>query len=241
MKKSRIISLVLVVAVMLMGAGYAYWQQDLSITNTVDTGDLKVEFVPLLLDEILDDHGSYDNEFPFSENYMDVNMTVASDKLECEFFDVYPGAGGYMKFRIANTGTVPARVTGIEGIVTDGTEEQLDNFDYIVHRLRIYTPKFVTLPVGFDWENLELIYENFEYTDIDLKGRPIHADTFDEFVAELQDKLDQYTLEPYAFFEINGQGSGYDIVLPPEIDDEDGMENLQNLGFDLNITFQQGE
>jgi len=44
MKKSRFLVLALVLAVMLMGAGYAYWTDTLTINNTVSTGELNVRF-----------------------------------------------------------------------------------------------------------------------------------------------------------------------------------------------------
>ncbi len=249
MKKTKLIACALVVAIMLMGAGYAYWQQELTIKSTVDTGDLKVEFVPLLLDLdgslILDDYGDYDNQIPIDDNYMNVYLDFDSDKLECSFKDIYPGAGGFLRFRIANTGTVPAKVTNLEPIITGGTEDQLDKFDYYVRSLRIYTPKSIEIPY-FDWNNWEWVTANYTWTDVNLQGGYIYAETFDEFKAKLLDRLDDRTLEPYAFFEINGEGSGYDIVLSPDIDDEDSMEDLteengNGLGFDLNIEFTQGE
>jgi len=44
MKKTKFIALVLIVSVMMMGAGYAWWNDSVRIDNTVTTGELKVEF-----------------------------------------------------------------------------------------------------------------------------------------------------------------------------------------------------
>lgn len=44
MKKSRFLALMLVAAVMLMGAGYAYWTDTLTISNSVSTGHFDVDF-----------------------------------------------------------------------------------------------------------------------------------------------------------------------------------------------------
>lgn len=236
MKKTRFIAAILIAAVVLMGAGYAYWIQELNITGTVNTGELKVQFVEL---EILNDHGGYDDVlWPWVKDYINVDLDMEDEKLTAEFQDIYPGAGGYIRFRVANTGTVPAMVTGItiENIVG---RDYLDEFDYYVHSLRVYTPKFVTLPVGFDWKNREWIYENFDYTDIVFEGLPIHTDSFDDFVAALANRLDNYVLKPYAFFEINGVGSGYDIVLDGEDTTNENMPQGETLGFDLLINFEQ--
>ena len=45
MRKPKFLALALVVAIMLMGAGYAQWTDVLTIENTVTTGDMNVEFV----------------------------------------------------------------------------------------------------------------------------------------------------------------------------------------------------
>lgn len=240
MKKTKVIALVLIAAVMLMGAGYAYWQEELTISSTVETGDLKVEFLPLLLDEILDDHGGYDNKL-FGKDYINVDADVDSDKISFEVENIYPGAGGFLEFRIANTGTVPAKVTDLAATLKTGTTKDiLNKFDYRIHSLRLYIPKFVTLPVGWSWST-GIIYDDFEYIDVVPVSAPISASDFDDFVVKLEDKLDNYILEPYAFFEINGEGTGYDIQMPTTISNVDNMENLQNLGFDLGITFTQGD
>jgi len=247
MKKTKFLSLVLIVAVMLMGAGYAYWTQELKITNTVKTGDLKVEFLPLLVEELDDglDHGGYDNEWPYDKEYIDVNLNFSSDKLTVDFKKLYPGSGGYLRFRIGNSGTVPARVTNIEGLLKGSTTtEQLDKFDYVIQSLVLYTPIKGYKPVftgnwwdPIDWQYYEKISIIHHIPGVgDLL--PIRADTFEQFVQLLEERLSKYTLEPYAFFEINGEGAGYHIELPPSIED---MENVSGLGFDLNITFQQVE
>lgn len=250
MKKIRVLTLILVISIMLVGAGYAYWTQELNINTTVSTGELKVEFVPLdqglyKLDDLIyegltPDDGDY--EVDFWKNYMSVDVDLEEDRLVANFEDVYPGAGGFIRFRIANTGTVPATVTGI---LADphGNGDLLDKFDYRIHSLRVYTPIQGSKIVGYDFSNREWIRQYFSYIDLSFPNGVdlIEADTFDDFVSELEAILSQYTLEPYAFFEINGEGTGYDILLPHDIKDEDLMENIDAVGFDLDITFTQGE
>ncbi len=237
MKKTRFVAVILLVALMAMGAGYAYWTQELNIRGTVETGGLKVEFVDLLC---LEDHGDYDNIVcPCIDDYINVELEMESNRLRAKFENVYPGSGGFIRFRLANTGTVPATVKEIraENIVA---RDLLDEFEYIIHSLRLYTPKFVSLPVGFDWTNWEMIYENFDYTDIVFEGLPLHANNFDDFVAILESRLASHALEPYAFFEINGGGSGYDIILDGKNTSNESMPQGENLAFDLVINFEQG-
>ena len=44
-EKTRFLVLSLAVAIMLMGAGYAYWTETLTISNTVTTGALELDFL----------------------------------------------------------------------------------------------------------------------------------------------------------------------------------------------------
>lgn len=45
MKKSKILALGLILSIMLSGAGYAAWTDNITIRNTVATGEMRVEFV----------------------------------------------------------------------------------------------------------------------------------------------------------------------------------------------------
>jgi len=239
MKKTKVIALVLVAAVMLMGAGYAYWSQDLNINTTVDTGDLKLEFKELLLSNLIGDHGGYDNST--KKDYIDVDIDVDPYNIAFDVHNIYPGAGGYLNFRIANTGTVPARLTGLEYDLKTGTTlDELNQFQYKIHNLRLYTPKQGVRIVGIDWSNWKFITENFTYIDLDLEGAPIVATSFENFVDQLQDRLDNYTLEPFSFLEINGEGTGYDIIMPSTVTDNT-LQGQDDMGFDLTMTFTQGE
>jgi len=54
MKRRRFIAGILVLSMLLMGTGYAYWTDKLDIKTTVSTGELKVKFLDLAL------YGQYD-------------------------------------------------------------------------------------------------------------------------------------------------------------------------------------
>ena len=45
MGKTKVIALVLLVSIILMGVGYAWWSETVTIPATVTTGELLVEFV----------------------------------------------------------------------------------------------------------------------------------------------------------------------------------------------------
>lgn len=113
MKRSKFLVLALAVAVMLMGAGYAYWTQDLTIENSITTGELDVQFT---------------NEDLEVDTYMDAgdevsDVFVDADKygLNVELYDAYPGANITVSFGLENTGTLAAYVRdfGINETVGD--------------------------------------------------------------------------------------------------------------------------
>ena len=88
MKKTKSLALVLVVAIMMMGAGYAYWTEDLTINTTVDTGILDVTFEePANIDD---------------ENVDQPNADVSPDghTMSVTFNDIYPGVSNTIYFDI---------------------------------------------------------------------------------------------------------------------------------------------
>lgn len=112
MKKGRLLALTLVVAVMLVGAGYAYWSEALSINTTVDTGDLEV---------IFQEPANVIEEAEYQPN---ADCTVINDGkgMSLSFVEVYPGLANKFEFDLKNTGTLGAYVRNFR--VTDA------NFDY---------------------------------------------------------------------------------------------------------------
>lgn len=63
MKRKGFIAGILVLSMLLMGTGYAYWTDKLNITSTVDTGELKVKFLDLAM---YGQYGGGDNEVGWS-------------------------------------------------------------------------------------------------------------------------------------------------------------------------------
>lgn len=111
MKKTKFLALVLVVAIMMMGAGYAYWTQDLTIENTISTGNLKVVFANqgLEVDDYMDNINS-------KIDLTDYNLNV-------DLKGAYPGADITISFDLDNEGTLGAHVRDFaiaEGSVNSG-------------------------------------------------------------------------------------------------------------------------
>jgi predicted ribosomally synthesized peptide with SipW-like signal peptide len=101
MKKTKVIALVLCAAIMLMGAGYAYWSDTLTINNTVATGEFKVEFI---------DDQFYPKIFGASGETYTTKTIVQNDAktTTVEIGNMYPGRNIRYELKIQNNGTVPA-------------------------------------------------------------------------------------------------------------------------------------
>lgn len=103
MRKTKYLALVLVVAIMMMGAGYAYWTETLTIENTITTGELDFTFQNAKListSEWMDFDG---------ESSVEVD-TEDDNKVNIVLEDMYPGAEATFSFDLFNSGTMKAKL-----------------------------------------------------------------------------------------------------------------------------------
>lgn len=112
MKRTRILALVLAVAVMMMGAGYAAWTDTLTITHTVSTGELDVMFGDGTVDFQADNDGVAEGTGFVTTDANDVNSSTATVTLS----NLYPGAVATVTIPVENIGSIPAKLS----VVTDG-------------------------------------------------------------------------------------------------------------------------
>lgn len=213
MNSRKMIIAAITIAIMLLGTGYAYWTETLTISNTVSTGYLDVKFIDA-------DAWDYDDSETFSHrsNLVIAHKTIAADgkSISLTVDNLYPGAGASLDFLIENTGTVPAKIGTITGTVIDN--QALGNaLDYYVDTVRIYSNGRV---------------QSFE---ID----PIKADTVEELASTLQQTLDDIILNPgdKLYLYRSQEHPGYDIVMPASITGDDFED--EQLIFDLDLTFTQ--
>ncbi len=103
MKNKKVLALVLVIAVMLMGASYAYWTQDLTATATLSTGELLVEITDATVED-QDDYADATVEVPTAGNGMEVVLTAD---------DLYPGASFEYDVTVTNNGTMAVKPDNI--------------------------------------------------------------------------------------------------------------------------------
>lgn len=113
MKKTKLLALTLAVAIMLVGAGYAYWSEDASIKNAVTTGELEFAFRnPVTKQETL-----------LSVPSANVNNSD-NNILDVKWDNVSPGAYYELYVGLQNTGTIDAGITNFDVI---GNADELEH------------------------------------------------------------------------------------------------------------------
>jgi len=121
MKNKKFMAMILVLSMMLMGAGYAAWTQSFDVTATVDTGELKLIYLD-------DDHPNYSwdataivEEF----KYQTATWTVNENTFDYQINDLYPGIDICVNQQIANVGTIPAVFDSATVVFSDDTDQTL--------------------------------------------------------------------------------------------------------------------
>ncbi len=111
MKKTRFLVLALAVAIMMMGAGYAWWNETVVITSKVDTGYLNVDIEGITTTP--DDGVSMDYNF---SNTCGTSATL-------KFIDLYPGKGGTAVITFKNNSSMPVKLAKDVKFSKDFTDE----------------------------------------------------------------------------------------------------------------------
>lgn len=142
MKKAKVLALVLTVALMLSGIGYALWSDSIVLTSTAETGFIKVDFVdtrpncndwPIRADAEVDELTVMNNGDVY-KNYLkhdpeDAATDPVDDWNDAEFTDegiyftvekIYPNAQYELKYTVQNNGTVPVIFKGQEVEFVEG-------------------------------------------------------------------------------------------------------------------------
>jgi len=116
MKKSRYLALVLVVAIMLMGAGYAAWTDQVVITNNVETGFLEVQFIDPNFSSTELSGSAYVNLQPVVRDKKTVQFTLSN---------LYPGAVFSTLTEIQNKGSIPVKFDNAVVTFGEGSSQDL--------------------------------------------------------------------------------------------------------------------
>lgn len=109
MKGTKFVAGALVAGMMLTGAGYAYWTDAVAISNTVSTGELDVSLSGSAISN--------------KSDYVTASVVSQADKsVSYKAENLYPGAYFNFATTIANSGTIPAVVSGVTVDNTDASD-----------------------------------------------------------------------------------------------------------------------
>jgi len=223
MKKHKILVVALALAVMLTGAGYAYWTQTLTIENTVTTGNMDVGF-------LCPEDDDWDDGY-ISGNHSDlVDLVVdrAADRQSIAFTvgNFYPGAGASLDFVVKNTGSVAAKITNVTGNVTEN-DLLCDALDYKFNKVKVYN--FLGIP--------------YREEIIDVE-----ADTVSALASGLTGALNNIIIQPGDILVLESDGwfetgiggeveaPGYEILMPASISGNDFESQTAKFTLSLNFT-----
>lgn len=121
MKKVKFVALVLSAAVMIMGAGYAAWNETVTINNTVETGELSVALgngSVNVFKNISD--GAEPAGMPARIAEATLDAAAADKNVEnVKVTNLYPGAHVHISIPLTNDGSIPVKVNGVNLIETN--------------------------------------------------------------------------------------------------------------------------
>lgn len=245
MKKTRLIALVMVFAIMAVGAGYAAWQEDLVINETVSTGSLDLDWTWGLA--VLADSSTLYTEISDFQ-CTDENTFVAS------LNNFYPGVWYNLDLGAKNNGSIPAIIDDV--IVDldhfdDDLEEDIKVYGFIFHQRPVRKIFGVTIyrivNVKYVGDGLRPVsLSELESELDDISGWEILPDdeiTFGEPEEDCEnvdwDELNAY--KEYMASELEGYDMDSDNCLffkLSESTDED-TENKEEQVFEIKFKFKQ--
>jgi len=119
MKNKKFMAMILVLSMMLMGAGYAAWTQSFDVEATVNTGELKLIYID-------EDHPRSNWSKSVEEfKYQTATYTVNENTFDYQIDDLYPGIDICVTQQIANVGTIPAVFDSATVVFSDDTDQAL--------------------------------------------------------------------------------------------------------------------
>ena len=116
MKNKKFITAVLVLSMMLMGAGYAAWTQDFTVTANVNTGELDIALSTdgeVVISTVIGDDTEATIDELYAEGEVEVDETEDAYAATATLYDMYPGAIADFDIVVTNTGTVGIQLDNI--------------------------------------------------------------------------------------------------------------------------------
>lgn len=116
MKKTKLIALTMAVAIMMMGAGYAIWSDQVFLDTTIRTGDFDMQITKAT---VRTGYRQADNEvhhwhhFDWTDGNSSDNVTYDANTAVVELKDLYPGGVVQVDMTTTNNGTIPAKLASV--------------------------------------------------------------------------------------------------------------------------------
>lgn len=118
MKKFKFLILIVYLALLVTGVGYAYWSDSLIVNNTVTTGELSVRFEDGSL------NGLKFSDLKASKYVLDADTAIKIGNDNSIVTDnntaaitiphIYPGSWAAFRLKAINSGTIPVKITDIK-------------------------------------------------------------------------------------------------------------------------------
>lgn len=239
MRNKKFLAAVLVVAMMLMGAGYAAWSQSFTINGTVQTGELLVKYHSSQLARIekLDIPAGYDDCLVddvngFDDCYMTVNQgKIDNDTLFMSVEKMYPGSACRSTFRFLNKGTLGVKLNA---------QTMLDNAELVLDETDLTAAEIASFAVAStELHESNKIPNTFLYDMYLENGIMIRAEFRDHVIKPFDGIVEPDTIDTkpnvdgiqpeYGFLAIS-------FYMPASIGDEANPDFLENVSFELNLT-----
>ncbi|AKL94403.1 hypothetical protein CACET_c08950 [Clostridium aceticum] len=113
MKKTKFIALVLVVAIGLMGAGYAAWTESFTVNNSMSSGQLKIELSKANASSEVDFNSQAVKAADLIDNLVVADTEIKGNVAKFAIDNMYPGTQFITSLRAENKGTLPAVINEI--------------------------------------------------------------------------------------------------------------------------------
>lgn len=140
MKRSKLLALTLVVAIMMMGAGYAAWTDVLKLNTTINTGELEISLEQPIVSSVNvkeltpDGVRAANAEDNIIVTAPDINLE--SKTVTFEFENLFPGTQAYTTFWARNTGTMPVAINAID-LSWETKDDGPDNIESLANAITV--------------------------------------------------------------------------------------------------------
>lgn len=230
MKKMRIIALTLIISLGLMGAGYAYWTDTLTINNTVSTGELKVEFDKDFCFGFLPGIISADN---VGEDYIERDILQSEDNktLTVTVNNMYPNSMALYAAKLENKGSIPAVFDDVEVTFTKDNDK-LKQHLMVAGGYMLMDKNNQYKQGDVFWGSLNELQTKLNDMFANVRMEPgdyLLLDIPPEYQYQVKEIVEPYNPE---------EQNCIIFYMPESIVNEDGLEDQETI-FDIKLNFKQ--